>query len=44
MGAWTLAICTFAQGVCDIAGEDALKGFAEDVVEGLVEDVEVTLS
>ncbi len=43
MGMWTLTICTLVRGVCDVAGEDAMEGFAEDVVKGLVEDAEVTL-
>ncbi len=45
MGSWTSIICTFVRGVCDIAGDDAMEGFVEDIVEGLDEDVEkVTLS
>ncbi len=27
-------------GVCDVAGKDAMEGFAEDVMYGLVEDAE----
>ncbi len=45
IGVWTLTICTFVRGVCDVAGEDAMEDFAEDVVEDLVEDAEeMTLS
>ncbi len=45
MRVWTSTICTVVRGVCDIAGEHAMEGFAEDLVEGLVEDAEeVTLS
>ncbi len=43
MGAWTSTTYTFVQGVFDVA-EDAMESFAEDVVEGLVEDAEVTIS
>ncbi len=44
-GASTLTICTLVQGVCDVADEDAMEGFAVDIVEVFVEDAEeVTLS
>ncbi len=45
IGTWISAIYTFVQGVCVVDGEDAVEGFAEVVVEGLVENAEeVTLS